>query len=83
MKPIVLFTAVLCNIAKTFMLRTTAKQKKRCQPWFNSEYKDAMKSRKSAITSFRTNTTSENLINCRIVKTRASRACRENKHASW
>ena len=34
-EPIVLFT-VLCNIAKSCMPRTTAKQKKR-KPWFNTE----------------------------------------------
>ena len=31
-EPIVLFTDVLCNIAKSCLPRTTAKQKKRCKP---------------------------------------------------
>ena len=35
-EPIVLFTDVLCNISKSCMSRTTAKQKKRCKPWFNT-----------------------------------------------
>ena len=43
-KPIVLFTDVLCNITKSCMPRTTAKQKKHCKLWFNTECKDAMKS---------------------------------------
>ena len=33
-EPIVLFTDVLCNIS--YMPRTTATQKKRCKPWFNT-----------------------------------------------
>ena len=45
-EPIVLFTDVLCNIAKSCMPRTTAKQKKRCKPWFNTKCKYAMKARK-------------------------------------
>ena len=36
-EPIVLFTDILCNIAKSYMPRTTAKQKKLCKPWFNTE----------------------------------------------
>ena len=82
-EPIVLFTDVLCNIAKSCMPRTTAKQKKRCKPWFNMECKDAMKARKSALASFKTNITSENLSNFRIARAKARRACRENKRASW
>ena len=38
-----MFTDILCNIAKSCMPRTTAKQKKCCKPWFNTECKDAMK----------------------------------------
>ena len=45
-EPIVLFTDSSCNIAKSGMPRTTAKQKKRCKPWFNTECKDALKARK-------------------------------------
>ena len=82
-EPIVLFTDVLCIIAKSYMPKTTAKQKKRCKPWFNTECKDAMKARKSALASFKTNITSENLSNFRIARARARRACRENKRASW
>ena len=44
---------------------------------------DAMKARKSAIASFKTNITSENLSNFRIARAKARRACRENKRASW
>ena len=77
-EPIVLFTAVLCIIAKSCMPKTTAKQKKRCKPWFNTECKDAMKARKSAIASFKTNITSENLSNFRIARAKARRACCEN-----
>ena len=33
---IVLFVDILCNITKSCMARTTAKQKKRCKPWFNT-----------------------------------------------
>ena len=47
-EPIVLFTDVLCNISKSCMPITTAKQKKRCKHWFNTECKDALKARKSA-----------------------------------
>ena len=82
-EPIVLFTDVLCIIAKSCMPKTTAKQKKRCKPWFNTECKDAMKARKSALASFKTNITSENLSNFRIARAKARRACRENKRASW
>ena len=82
-EPIVLFTDVLCNIAKSCMPRATAKQKKRCKPWFNTECKDALKARKSAVASFKTNITSENLSNFRIARAKARRACHENKRASW
>ena len=82
-EPIVLFTDVLCIIAKSCMPKTTAKQKKRCKPWFNTECKDAMKARKSAVASFKTNITSENLSNFRIARAKARQACRENKRANW
>ena len=59
-EPIVLFTDILCSIAKSCMPRTTAKQKKR-KPWFNTECKDAMKARKSALVRFKTNITTDNL----------------------
>ena len=65
------------------MPRTTAKQKKRCKPWFNTQCKDAMKDMKSALASFKINITSENLSNFRITQAKARRACRENKRASW
>ena len=73
-EPIVLFTYVLCNI-KSCMPRTTAKQKKRCKPWFTTESKDEMKARNSAFVRFITNITTENLSNFRVVRTKASRAC--------
>ena len=82
-EPIALFTDVLCIIAKSCIPKTTAKQKKRCKPWFNTECKDAMTARKSALDSFKTNITSENLSNFRIARAKARRACRENKRASW
>ena len=65
------------------MPRTTAKQKKRCKPWFNTEYKDALKARKSALVRFKTNITTVNLSNFRVARAKARRACRENKRASW
>ena len=65
------------------MPRTTAKQKKRCKPWFNTECKDAMKARKSALTSFKTKITSANLSNFRVARAKARQACRENKRTSW
>ena len=46
-EPIVLFTNVLCIITKSCMPKTTAKQKKQCKSWFNTECKDAMKARMS------------------------------------
>ena len=42
-----------------------------------------MKARKSALASFKTNITSENLSNFRIARAKARRTCRENKRASW
>ena len=60
-EPIVLFTDILCNIAKSCMPRTTTKQKKRCKPWFNTECKDALKAIKSALVRFKTNITTDNL----------------------
>ena len=42
-----------------------------------------MKARKSALASFKTNITSENLSNFTIARAKARRACRENKRASW
>ena len=54
----------------------------RCKSWFNTECKDAMEGRKSAITSF-TNITSDNLSNFRVAQTKARRACCENKRSSW
>ena len=63
--------------------RNTAKQKKRCKPWFNTDCKDAMKARKSALVRFKTNITADNLSNFRIARAKARRACRDNKHTSW
>ena len=80
---IVVFTDVLCNIAKSCMPRTAAKQKQRCKPWFNTECKDAMKARKSALVRFKTNITADILSNFRIARAKARRACRDNKRASW
>ena len=77
-EPIVLFTDILCSIAKSCMPRTTAKQKKRCKPWFNTECKHALKARKSALVRFKTNIT-----NFGGARAKARRACRENKRASW
>ena len=82
-EPIVLFTDVLCDVAKSCMPRAMAKQKKRCKPWFNTECKDAMKARKSALVRFKTNITADNLSNFRIARAKARRACRDNKRASW
>ena len=76
-EPIVLFTNILCSIAKSCMSRTTAKQKKHCKPWFNTECKDALKARKSALVRFKTNITTDNLSNFRIARAKARRACRE------
>ena len=42
-----------------------------------------MKARKSAVASFKTNITSENLSNFRIARAKARRACHEHKRASW
>ena len=81
-EPIVLFTDSLCSIAKGCMPRTTAKQKKRCRPWFNTECKDALKARKSALVRFKTNITTDNLSNFRVARAKARRACHENKRAS-
>ena len=78
-----MFTDILCSIAKSFMPRTTSKLKKRCKPWFNTECKDALKARKSALVRFKTNITIGNLGNFRVVRAKARRACRENKRASW
>ena len=80
---IALFTDIVCTIAKSCMPRTTAKQKKRYKPWFNTECKDALKVRKSALVRFQTNITTENLSNFRVARAKARRACRENKRASW
>ena len=74
-EPIVLLTDVLCIIAKSCMQKNTAKQKKRCKPWFNTECKD----RNSAFASFKTNIISENMSNFRIARAKARRTCRENK----
>ena len=81
-EPIVLFTDILCSIAKSCMPRTTAKQKKRCKPWFNTECNDTLKARKSALVRFKTNITTDNLSNFRVARAKARRACRENKRAS-
>ena len=59
------------------MPRTTSKQKKRCKPWFNTECKDALKARKSALVRFKTNITTDNLSNFRVARAKARRACRE------
>ena len=82
-EPIVLFTDILCSIAKSCMPRTTAKQKKRCKPWFNTECKDVLKARKSALVRFKTNITTDNQSNFNVARAKARRACRENKRASW
>ena len=77
-EPIFLFTDVLCNIPKSCMPKTTAKQKKRCTLWINAVCKVVMKARKSALLRFRTNITTDKLSKFRI----ARRACRENKRAT-
>ena len=76
-EPIVLFTDILCSIAKSCLPQTTSKQKKRCKPWFNTECKDALKARKSALVMFKTNITTDNLSNFRVARAKARRACRE------
>ena len=58
-------------------------QKKRCKHWFNTEYKDAMKARQSAIASFKTNITSKNLNNFRITRDKTRQTYHENKRAHW
>ena len=70
---IVLFSDVVCNIAKSCMPRTTAMQNKRCKPWFNTECKDALKAKKSALVRFKTNITAENLSNFRVARAKARR----------
>ena len=65
------------------MPRTTANQKKRCKPWFNTECKDAIKTRKSALVRFKTNMTTENLSNFSVAQAKARRAWRESKLAIW
>ena len=65
------------------MPRTTAKPKKRCKHWFNTECKDAMKARKSALVRFKAIFTKENPSNSKIVRPKARRAFRENTRASW
>ena len=82
-EPIVLFTDILCSIAKSCMPRTTVKQKKRCKPWFNTECKYALKARKSALVRFKTNITTDNLSSFRVARAKARRACHEIKRASW
>ena len=82
-EPIVLFTDILCSIAKSCMPRTTAKQKKRCKSWFNTECKDTLKARKSALVRVKTDITTDNLSKFRVARAKARRACRENKRASW
>ena len=52
MKNLVLFTGGLCNIAKSCMPRPTVKQKERSKTLCNTECKDAVKARKSALVSF-------------------------------
>ena len=42
-----------------------------------------MKARKSAIASFKTRITSDNLSNFTIARAKARRACSENKRTSW
>ena len=76
-EPIGLFTDILCNIAKSCMPRTTAKQKKRCKPWFNTESKDALTARKSALVRLKTNITTDNLSNFSVARAKARRACRK------
>ena len=68
---IVLFSDVVCNIAKSCMPRTTAMQNKHCKPWFNTECKDALKAKKSALVRFKTNITAENLSNFRVARAKA------------
>ena len=53
------------------------------QALVNTDCKDAMKAWRSALESFKTNITSENLSNFRIARAKARRPCRENKRASW
>ena len=81
-EPIVLITDILCSIAKSFMPRTTAKEKERCKPWFNTECKDALKARKSALVRVKTNITTDNLSNFRVARAKARRACREKINVS-
>ena len=60
---------VLCNIAKSCIPKTTAKQRKRCKPWVNTtcnQCKDVMTARNSVFVRFEINITSYNLGNFRI-----------------
>ena len=82
-EPIVVFTDMLCNIAKETIPRSVTKPKKRCNPWFNKDCKDALKERQRALHKFEKNINAENLSNFRIARAKARRICRASKRESF
>ena len=82
-EPIVVFTDMLCNIVKETIPRSVTKPKKRCNPWFNKDCKDALKERQRALHKFEMNINAENLSNFRIARAKARRICRASKRESF
>jgi ribonuclease HI len=81
--PTELFTDLLYDIASKCIPKTSSTPKRAHKPWFDEKCKEAVKERKSALNTFKTKPTSENLNKFRIARARARRTMKQSKKTSW
>lgn len=81
--PIKWFTEKIIEIADESVPKTSTKQSKRRNPWFDDQCKELIKARKKAVRCFQKHPTSENLIRIKICRAQARRYIREAKRQSW
>ena len=82
-EPVVVFTNVLCDIARQSIPRSEPKQRKRCKPWFNVECRKALAIRKKALKRFTQVMSEDNHSQFKIARAKARRQFRGSKKESW
>ena len=81
--PVVVFTNILCDIARQSIPRSEPKQRKRCKPWFNVECRKALAIRKKALKRFTQVMSEDNHSQFKIARAKARRQFRASKKESW
>ena len=82
-EPVVVFTNILCDIARQSIPRSEPKQRKRCKPWFNVECRKALAIRKKALKRFTQVMSEDNHSQFKIARAKARRQFRASKKESW